>query len=61
MGLFISRVASKDNISDEPSREKYDLMKRLNAVRVEPRLSSEFREAQTWEALSIVRCLECER
>lgn len=53
-GLYIGRVPSKDNLSDDPSREKYDLLERLEAVHVEPWLSPEFERAQSWEALSLL-------
>ena len=36
MQLWIQRVASKDNISDCPSREDYNLMKALEAKWVSP-------------------------
>ena len=54
IGLLVSRVASKENLSDDPSREKYDLLQKLEATWVEPRLDRCFKEAQTWESLSVV-------
>ena len=54
MGLFVSRVASKENLSDDPSREKYDLLQKLKAVWVEPHLDKQFRAPQAWESLSII-------
>ena len=36
MHLWITRVASKDNISDSPSREEYGLMQELGATFVPP-------------------------
>ena len=55
MGIFVSRVPTKDNIADEPSREKYGLLKSMKAKKVEPHLSQMFKEAQTWKALSVLR------
>ena len=54
MALYISRVPTADNIADDPSRERYDLLRRMGAVRLPPHLSREFRNAQCWRALSIV-------
>ena len=50
-GLWIERVPSKSNISDDPSREVYDLMKRLGATFVPPRLAKVFYEPESWMAL----------
>ena len=52
-GLWISRVPSKDNISDDPSREKYDLLKKCKAIRVRPCLDPVFSSSQSWDSLSI--------
>ncbi len=54
IGLYISRVASKENLADDPSREEYGLMQRIKAEYVEPLLCPLFAAAQTWQALSIV-------
>ena len=54
LGLFVSRVPTKDNLSDCPSREEYNLLARLHARWVFPQLSSHFRNPQTWDALSVV-------
>ena len=54
VGLFISRVPSEDNLSDDPSREKYNLLHALKAIHVEPWLCPSFAAAQTWQALSIL-------
>ena len=52
-GLYVLRVPSKDNISDDPSREKYDLVEKVGAKFVEPVLAPMYANAQTWEALAI--------
>ena len=51
-GLWVSRVASQENISDDPSRQRYGIMQRIHAKWVEPRLSKLFCKPETWEALS---------
>ena len=43
-GLWIERVASKDNISDLPSRESYRLLEEMGAAWVEPKLDNAFLE-----------------
>ena len=53
MGLWISRVPSKDNISDDPSRECYSLLKKLNAVWVAPKLCDIFKQPQSCCSLSM--------
>ena len=53
-GIYVSRVASEENVSDEPSRERYQLLKRIKATFAEPKLSWRFRDPQCWEALSVV-------
>ena len=40
--VWIERVPSKFNISDSPSREEYDLLLELGAVRCEPRIIKDF-------------------
>ena len=52
--LPVSKVPTKENMSDDPSREKYNLLEKLGAIHVRPRLSQLFRQAQTWSALSIL-------
>ena len=53
LGLWISRVPSKENISDDPSRERYDLLAKLGASWVAPRLDAFFASSQSWESLSV--------
>ena len=61
IGLYITRVASKENLSDDPSREKYDLLAKCQAQRVEPYLCPFFEAAQSWQALSLIeRDLACQ-
>jgi hypothetical protein len=52
IGLWLERVPSKDNISDDPSREKYELLERLRAINVPARLFESFGSSQTWQVLS---------
>lgn len=54
-GLFVSRVPTKENLADDPSRERYSLLEMLGAVRMEPFLHHSFELAQTWNALSVRR------
>lgn len=52
-GMWIERVASKDNISDLPSREEYDLMQKLKAQWREPWFHSSFLQPQAWQHLCL--------
>ena len=53
MNVWIMRVPTDDNISDEPSREYYDTLWRLpGAKRVSPLLDDSFKTMQAWESLS---------
>ena len=54
IGMHVSRVPSKENLADDPSREKYDLLRGLSATWREPHLCPAFVAPQTWEALSIM-------
>lgn len=54
MGLYVQRVASKDNLSDDPSREQYALMQRIGARYTEPCLHEMYEQAQSWAALSLL-------
>ena len=54
LGLFVGRVPSKDNIADDPSRERYCLLRRMGAIEVKPFLHPSFVKAQAWESLSVV-------
>ena len=51
-GLWVSRVASRENISDDPSRESYEILERMKAKRMEPKLSKLFIKPRTWESIS---------
>ena len=53
-GLFVSRVASKENIADDPSRERYSLVKGMGMKFVRPMLHKRFEDAQGWDALSLL-------
>ena len=52
--MWIERVDTKANIADSPSREDYVVMEMVGAKRVEAFLDAQFREAATWESLSIL-------
>jgi len=53
IGMFVSRVPTHENLSDNPSREEYQVLRDMGAVEVNPHLSAHFRKAMSWEALSI--------
>ena len=53
MGLWVSRVPSKLNIADDPSREAYELLGRMQAVKVVPTLHPRFIAPQAWETVSL--------
>ena len=38
MGIFVSRVSTRDNVSDYPSRDSYSLMHELGAVMRKPEI-----------------------
>ena len=50
--VWVNRVPTKVNIADLPSRESYELLRAIGAIRVAPKLGARYLEAQTWEALS---------
>ena len=52
--VWVERVPTKLNIADLPSRESYDLLNRIGAKWVPAHLGVAFRNAQTWESLSIL-------
>ena len=52
LGLYISRVPTKENIADNPSREDYDTLVRMNARWAEPVLDTRFERADAWTALA---------
>ena len=55
MHMYVGRVPTKDNISDDPSRERYVLLDRVKAIRLAPWLHPTFASAQSWAALSLVQ------
>ena len=61
ISMYVDRVASKDNIADDPSRERYELLRALGAKRLRPRLHERFMEAQGWESLSLCCMLRSAR
>ena len=50
---YIVRVASKENLADDPSRERYALLEQCGALSVAPKLDQRFSNAQAWESLMI--------
>ena len=54
MSLHVSRVPTKENVADLPSREQYMLLNELSAQFVEPRIDQRFFEAQAWESLRVI-------
>ena len=52
--VWVERVPTKQNIADLPSRESYELLHRIGALRVPPVLDEAFQDSQTWESLSIL-------
>ena len=53
MNTFIERVPTKDNISDLPSREQYELLDKLGASWRKPWLDDMFWRPDAWAALSL--------
>ena len=51
--IWVERVPTKENIADDPSRERYGLLELMQARRVRPFLDKVFLESQTWESLSV--------
>jgi len=51
--LFIKRVPTKENLADDPSRERYKLLSSMGAVAVPPVLDKRFSNAQSWESLGV--------
>ena len=52
LSMFISRVSSKENIADNPSREDYGTLKKMGATWMEPVLDPKFEQADAWTALA---------
>ena len=48
----VMRVPTDDNLADEPSREYYDTLRKLEASQVAPLLDDSFKAPQTWQSLS---------
>ncbi len=57
MAVYVSRVATEVNLADEPSRERYHILRKLRAVWVEPCLDDSYAQPQAWEALTLARVL----
>ena len=57
--MYVTRVASKENLADDPSRERYTLLQRMaeeldvNVTAVDPVLDLRFADAKSWESLGI--------
>ena len=51
--MQIERVPTDENIADLPSREDYRLLEQIPAERIEPTISKEFLDPQSWEALRL--------
>ena len=53
ISLYVSRVPTKENIADDPSRERYWLLDQMGAQAVEPKLDARFRHPDAWESVRI--------
>ena len=51
--MQIERVPTKENIADDPSREDYELLEELQAVRVKAKFEACFLDPGAWEALRL--------
>ena len=51
--MWVERVPTKENISDLPSRQRYQLLKKMRARFVAPVLDGAFHQPEAWEALSL--------
>lgn len=57
--MYVVRVASKENLADDPSRERYILLQRMAAElgveveAVDPVLDLRFAAAQSWDSLAV--------
>lgn len=54
---WIDRVPTKDNISDDPSREGYELHELLGAKKVEAAWDDIFTDGQTRGVLTMLECV----
>ena len=52
-GMTVLRVGSKQNLSDDPSRERYGLLDKIGATKIPPVLDECFLDAQAWDSLAI--------
>lgn len=53
IGIWVNRVPTKDNIADDPSRERYGLLAMLGATFVKPVLFGMFEDPRAWNAVSL--------
>ena len=53
IGLYVSRVASKENIADDPSRERDGLGERMRVKWVSPRLLQRFPAPGAWDSVRV--------
>lgn len=51
--LWISRVPSKENIADLPSRQQFELLNNLGAKWVSPKLADDYWQPDSWHALKL--------
>ena len=61
ISIYVDRVASKDNIADDPSRERYELLRALGAKWLRPKMHERFMSAQDWDSLSLCCTLRTAR
>ena len=53
IGIRVKRVPTKDNIADDPSRERYDLLARAKATYGTPVLHKAFEDPCAWKAVAM--------
>ena len=53
IGIWVNRVPTKDNIADDPLRERYGLLAMLGATFVKPVLFGMFEDPRAWNAVSL--------
>ena len=51
--MFVVRVPTKENLADDPSRERYVLIDGMRGHRVEATLDPRFLDAKAWESLRV--------
>ena len=55
--MWVSRVPTKENLADDPSRERYSLIAAMIGAReCPPRLDRRFARPSSWEALALPAC-----